>query len=102
MGMLKLSATQWSNLQIHPNRQQVVDLFARVHLGVPVGVDVDGVATGEGDTPAFWVFDDHRIGGCWRVRVAAGQIFVQNWDDPVAGSMVSEMTLAEAIAIFAG
>jgi hypothetical protein len=102
MGMLKLTAAQWSNLQIHPDRQQVIDLFARVHLGQPAGVDAVGVATVEGDTPAGWVFDDHRIGGCWRVRVNAGNIFVQNWDEPVAGSMVSEMTLAEAIAMFIG
>ena len=102
MGMLKLSATQWSNLQVHPDRQQIIDLFTRVSLGVPVGVDVDGVATIEGATPAFWVFDDQRIGGCWRVRVDLGNIFVQNWDDPVAGTMVSEMTLAEAIAMFIG
>jgi len=99
MGMLKLSAAQWSGLQAHPDRQQIIDLFARVSLGVPVGVDVDGVATVEGATPAGWVFDDQRISGCWRVRVNAGNIFVQNWDEPVGGTMVSEVTLAEAVAI---
>ena len=102
MGMLKLSAAQWSGLQAHVDRPKVIALFARVSLGVPAGVDVNGVATIEGATPSFWVFDDQRISGCWRVRVNAGNIFVQNWDDPVAGSMVSEMTLAEAIAIFIG
>lgn len=101
MGMLKLSAAQWSGLQAHPDRQQVVDLFARVHLGQPAGVDVNGVATLQGDTPAFWVFDDHRIGGNWRVRVNAGVIHVQNWDEPIGGTMIQELTLAQAIDAFA-
>jgi len=102
MGMLRLTNAQWVALQTHVDRPKVIALYNRVSLGQPAGYDSTGVPSDGTVTPSFWVFDDHRIGGNWRVRVNAGNIFVQNWDDPVAGSMVSEMTLAEAIAIFVG
>lgn len=102
MGMLRLTNDQWVALQANADLPEVIALFNRVNLGVPAGYDSAGVPSDDTVTPSFWVFDDQRIGGNWRVRVTAGQIFVQNWDDPVAGTMVSEMTLAEAIDIFIG
>ena len=102
MGMLRLTNTQWTALQAHAERPKVIALFNRVNLGVPAGYDSTGEPSDGTVTPSFWVFDDHRIGGNWRVRVAAGQIFVQNWDEPVGGTMVSEMSLAEAIDSFVG
>ena len=98
MGMLRLTNAQWVALQAHADRPKVIALFNRVNLGVPAGYDNTGNPTDV--TPAFWVFDDHRIGGNWRVRVAAGAIHVQNWDEPVGGTMIQELTLAQAIAAF--
>ena len=102
MGMLRLTNAQWVAVQAHADRPKVIALFNRVNLGVPAGYDSTGEPSDGTVTPSFWVFDDHRIGGNWRVRVAAGRIFVQNWDEPVAGTMVSEMTLDEAITSFTG
>ena len=101
MGLLRLTNTQWVALQAHVDRPKVIALFNRVNLGVPAGFDATGAPSDGTTTPSFWVFDDHRIGGNWRVRVAAGQIFVQNWDQPVGGVMVSELSLADAITSFA-
>ena len=99
MGMLRLTNAQWVALQAHADRPKVIALLNRVNLGQPAGYDNTGNPTDV--TPAFWVFYDHRIGGNWRVRIAAGVIHVQNWDDPVAGTMIQELTLAQAIAAFA-
>ena len=99
MGMLRLTNNQWVALQAHADRPKVIALFNRVNLGVPAGYDNTGNPTDV--TPSFWVFDDHRIGGNWRVRVAAGVIHVQNWDEPIGGTMIQELTLAQAIAAFA-
>ena len=101
MGMLRLTNNQWVALQAHAERPKVIALFNRVNLGVPAGYDATGEPSDGTVTHSFWVFDDDRIGGNWRVRVAAGQIFVQNWDEPVGGTMIQELTLAQAIAAFA-
>lgn len=98
MGMLRLTNTQWVALQAHADHPKVIALFNRVNLGVPAGYDSMGEPTDV--TPSFWVFDDHRIGGNWRVRVNAGVIHVQNWDEPVGGTMIQELTLAQAIDAF--
>jgi len=102
MGMLRLTNAQWVALQAHVDRPKVIALYNRVSLGVPAGFDnagnpVDTTTT----TPAVWVFDDHRIGGNWRVRIVTGQIMVQEWDQPFDGTMTQELTLAQAIAAFA-
>lgn len=56
---------------------------------------------GPSDTPTHWVFDDHRLGGFWRVRVAAGPTIVfQEWDAMIGGTQIRELTLAEMNAEF--
>ena len=101
MGMLRLTNNQWVALQAHADRPKVIALFNRVNLGQPAGYDSTGVPSDGTVAPAFWVVDDHRIGGNWRVRIAAGAIHVQNWDEPIGGTMIQELTLAQAIDAFA-
>jgi hypothetical protein len=35
------------------------------------------------------------------VRIASGQIHLQEWDEPFDGTMTQELTLAQAIVTFA-
>lgn len=93
MGTLRLTPAQWTTLQAFAERPAVERIYRRVNLGVPAGVDATGAGS---DTPAFYLFDDPRLGGNWRVRVAAGPtLFFQEWDQPFGGSQVRELTLAQ-------
>ena len=101
MGMLRLTNNQWTALQAHADRPKVIALYNRVNLGIPAGFDNTGNPVDETTPAACWVFDDHRIGGNWRVRIASGQIHLQEWDEPIGGTLQQELTLAQAIAAFA-
>jgi hypothetical protein len=73
---------------------------AGLNLGDPAPYDNTGIPT-DPATAAAWVFDDPRIPGYWRIRVAAGPtVFLQEWDAPIGGTMLREVTLDQAIAAF--
>jgi hypothetical protein len=81
------------------NVATVKRVYNRVGLGMPAGIDAAGNPS---DTPAFYVFDDHRIGSNWRVRVAAGPtLFFQEWDSLIGGTQLQELTFAQIQALFA-
>ena len=102
MGMLRLTNAQWNAVQSFTDRPRVTRVFNRVNLGDPAPFDASGNPT-DPASAAAWVFDDHRLPGYWRVRVAAGpSVFLQEWDAPLGGTMVRELTLREAIEAFGG
>lgn len=94
MGTLRLTPAQWTGLQaLVDDIPKVRRIYRRVNLGEPAGIDATGAPS---DTPAFWIFDDPRLGGLWRVRIGAGNsIHFQEWDALVGGTMQRELTLAE-------
>jgi hypothetical protein len=92
MGTLRITDAQWTAVQAHAENPRIKRMFKRVDLGDPAGYD----ANGPSDTPTHWLFDDGRLPGFWRVRVAAGPtIFFQEWDALIGGTMIRELTLAE-------
>ena len=99
MGTLRLTPAQWTAIEALANVAAVKRVYNRVGLGVPAGIDDAGNPS---ETPAFYVFDDHRIGSNWRVRVAAGPtLFFQEWDSLVGGTQLQELTFAQIQALFA-
>ena len=92
MGTLRITNAQWTTVRNHAENPRIKRIFNRVNLGEPAGLD----ANGPSDTPTHWVFDDPRLGGMWRVRVAAGPtIIFQEWDAMIGGTMIRELSLAE-------
>lgn len=92
MGTLHLTNAQYTVYQNLVNRPVIARIFARVGLGQPAGFDNLGNPS---DTPTDWLFDDPRLPGHWRIRVAAGPtIFFQEWDAPFGGSQLREVSLA--------
>lgn len=100
MGALRLTNTQWTAVQALAERPRINRVFSRVNLGEPAPYDAAGNPT----TPALaaaWVFDDPRVTGYWRIRVGAGpSVFFQEWDAPIGGTMLREVTLQEVIDAF--
>lgn len=96
MGTMRLTPAQWTAVQALANFEQVRTVFQRVGLGEPAGIDASGNPS---SSPAFWIFDDPRIGSNWRIRISGG-VFLQEWDAIVGGSQVRELSLAQAIAAF--
>lgn len=95
MGTLRLTDNQWTVLQANAERPRVQRIYQRVNLGVPAPVDANGLPS---DTPTHWLFDDPRLPGDWRVRVAAGPtILFQEWAE---GAMQRELTLAQMNTLF--
>lgn len=98
MGMLRLTPAQWTAAQAAADAPKVRRIFARVNLGDPAGIDANGDPS---PSPTYYVFDDDRFSGYWRIRIAAGPtIFFQEWDALVGGSQVRELTLAQTQAVF--
>jgi len=98
MGMLRLTPAQWSAVDALADSPKVRRIFRRVHLGEPAGIDASGNPSA---SPAFYVFDDDRFGGYWRIRIGAGPtVFFQEWDALVNGTQLRELTLAETQAVF--
>ena len=100
MGLLRLTNTQWTTVQAYADHPKVTGVFNRVHLGKPAPCDAVGNPT-DVASAAAWVFDDPRIPGYWRARVAGGpSVFLQEWDALIGGTMLRELTLDQAIAAF--
>ena len=98
MGTLRLTAAQWTAVQGLSNFATVKRVYNRVGLGQPAGIDASGNPS---ETPTFYVFDDHRIGSNWRVRIAAGPtLFFQEWDSLIGGTQLQELTFAQIQALF--
>jgi hypothetical protein len=96
MGALRLTAAQWAALDALADAPRVRRVFRRVDLGEPAGIDAAG---NPGST--FYVFDDDRFSGYWRIRIGAGPtVFFQEWDALVNGTQLRELTLAETQAVF--
>jgi hypothetical protein len=96
--MLRLTPAQWSAVDALADAPKVRRIFKRVNLGEPAGIDAAGNPS---PSPAFYVFDDDRFGGFWRIRVGAGPtVFFQEWDALVNGNQLRELTLAETQAVF--
>lgn len=97
MGTLRLTDNQWTAVQANAERPRVQRIFQRVNLGIPAPVDVNGTAV-DVAVATHWLFDDPRLPGDWRVRVAAGPtIFFQEWAE---GVQQRELTLAQMNTLF--
>lgn len=95
MGTLRLTNVQWTVVQAYAERPRVNRIFQRVNLGEPAPADANGLPS---DTPTHWVFDDPRLPGDWRVRVAAGPtVFFQEWAE---GVQQRELSLAQMNTLF--
>ena len=98
MGTLRLTNTQWSTVQAHAERPRITRIFNRLSLGQPAPYNAQGPC--DPTVATHWLFDDHRFGGFWRVRVVAGEVKFQEWDELVGGVKRSELSLAEMGDIF--
>lgn len=98
MGILRLTPAQWAVAQAAADAPKVRRIFRRVNLGDPASIDANGDPS---PVAAFYVFDDDRFSGYWRIRIAAGPtIFFQEWDALVGGNQIRELSLAQTQAVF--